>query len=230
MSAGQALPPPAAASRVVAAPLAVKLVHLASTYMPLLLMSLLALGTWWLVKNTPVAERDITPAALRHEPDYTMNQFMVQRFGADGALRVQIEGDMLRHYPDTDTLEIDNARIRATTPQGRVTVASARRALANADASEVQLSGGAKVLREAIGQEDAIEFRGDFLHAFQNSEKLRSHLPVIVLRGTTQISADAMEYDNLARVLQLRGRVRAVFAAPPLRPGAKPKSDPLPAP
>ncbi len=219
-----ALPPPAAPHGAMRAPLSSRLLQLASTYLPVLLMSLLALGTWWLVKSTPVPDGEAQVAPPRHEPDYTMHTFTVQRFGPDGVMRVQIEGDELRHYPDTETLEIDNARIRAIAPDGRVTLARARLALANADASEVQLSGGANVLREASGKEEAIEFRGEFLHALQNTEQVRSHLPVTVLRGGTVVVADAMEYDNLARVLQLKGRIRAVFTppAPLAKAGAAP--------
>jgi lipopolysaccharide export system protein LptC len=182
------------------------------------LMSLLALGTWWLVKNTPVSEGERPPVPPRHEPDYTMTDFMVQRFAADGAMRVQIEGERMRHYPDTDTLEIDQPRIRAITPDGRVTLASARRALSNGDGSEVQLIGAAQVVREAVGKQEAVEFRGEFLHAFLNTERVRSHLPVTVRRGGTEVRADAMEYDNLARVVDLKGRQRAVFAPPPRAP------------
>ena len=214
MAGPLSLPPPAAPPGGLRAPWGSRLLQLASTYLPMLLMSLLALGTWWLVKSTPVAEAQARLAPPRHEPDYTMNNFTVQRFATDGAMRVQIEGDELRHYPDTDTLEIDNVRIRAMAPDGRVTTASARRALANADASEVQLTGGATVLREANGKDEAIEFRGEFLHALQNTEQVRSHRPVTVLRGRSQVVADAMEYDNLARVLQLRGRIRAEFTPP----------------
>ena len=214
MAGPLSLPPPAAPQGVLRAPWGSRLLQLASTYLPMLLMGLLALGTWWLVKSTPLANVEAQLAPPRHVPDYTMNNFTVQRFGPDGAMRVQIEGDVLRHYPDTDTIEIDNARIRAIAPDGRVTVASARRALANADASEVQLTGGATVLREASGKDEAIEFRGEFLHALQNIERLRSHLPVTVLRGRSQVAADAMEYDNLARVLQLKGRIRAEFSPP----------------
>ena len=186
----------------------------ASSYLPLMLMALLALGTWWLVKNTPLFETSRATAPLTHEPDYTMSQFMVQRFGPDGAMRVQIEGDQMRHYPDTDTLEIDNPRIRAIGDDGRVTVATARQALANRDGSEVQLKGGAHVVREASTKDAAIEFRGEFLHCFQNTERVRSHLPVVVTQGGTEIRADSMNYDNLARVLEVKGRVRAVLAAP----------------
>jgi lipopolysaccharide export system protein LptC len=182
--------------------------------LPLLLMALLALGTWWLVKNTPLFETGRELAPPRHEPDYTMTNFMVQRFAAGGRMRVQIEGDLMRHYPDTDTLEIDNPRIRAIGEDGRVTLATARQALANRDGSEVQLKGGAHVVREAGAKDAAIEFRGEFLHCMQNTERVRSHLPVVVTQGGTEIRADSMNYDNLARVLEVKGRVRAVLAAP----------------
>src|SRR5438105_2196911 len=129
-------------------PWPVRVVEQASSYLPLLLMALLALGTWWLVKNTPMAEVERAAAPPRHEPDYTMTHFTVRRFAPDGTMRAQVEGDTLRHYPDTDTVEIDNVRIRAVAPDGHVTLADGRRALANSDASEVQLLGGAHVVRE----------------------------------------------------------------------------------
>ncbi len=202
------------AQRALAPPWPGRLLDAVSAYLPVLLMGLLALGTWWLIKSTPVPGDERTPVAPRHEPDYAMTNFLVQRFSADGAMRVQIEGDMLRHYPDTDTLEIDNARIRAIAPDARVTIASAKRALSNGDASEVQLLGGAQVVREAVASDDSIEFRSEFLHAFLATERVRSHLPVTVKRGATEVRADGMEYDNLARVVELKGHMVAVFAPP----------------
>jgi len=208
-----ALAPPVAQAERMRLPWTGRVADTASTYLPVLLMAVLALGTWWLVKNTPVLDNDRPVAPLRHEPDYTMRQFTVQRFAAAGALRVQIEGDEMRHYPDTDTLEIDNPRIRATGADGRITVATARTALSNGDGSEVQLSGGARVVREARADDDVLEFRGEFLHAFLATEQVRSHLPVIVTQGATEIRADGMKYDNLTRVVEFKGRVRAVLSA-----------------
>ena len=188
-----------------------RIAELISAYLPVLLMGLLALGTWWLVKSTP--QEDAARAAVppRHEPDYTMHRFSVQRFAADGKLRAQIEGDEVRHYPDTDTLEIDGVHMRAISSGPHVTVASARRAIVNGDATEVQLLGGAQVTREAAGGAPAIEFRGEFLHAFLNSERVRSHLPVTIRRGGTEFRADTLDFSGLDRVVQLKGRVRANF-------------------
>jgi len=208
---GLALAPPMPRPYAPNLPWSSRLLNALTTYLPVLLMAVLALGTWWLVKNTPTQDNDRVLAPLRHEPDYTMTDFLVQRYAPDGSLRVQLEGDTLRHYPDTDTVEIDKPRIRSTGRDGRVTTATAQHALSNGDGSEVQLSGGAYVVREAYAGEQAIEFRGEFLHAFLATERVRSHLPVVVTQGDTEVRAGGMEYDNLAHTLDFKGRVRAVF-------------------
>lgn len=186
-----------------------------SSYLPLLLMALVALATWWLVKNTPTLQGAKPAAALRHIPDYTMHNFTVQRFAADGSLRLQIEGIEARHYPDTDTLEVDQARIRSIAPDSGVTVATAQKAITNGDGSEVQLTGQAHVVREAarIGDKtlEAVDFKSEFLHAFLQTEQVRSHLPVTITRGTVQIQGDSMHYDNLDRLARFKGGVKATF-------------------
>ncbi len=213
LTAAGGLSPPAApaSAQAVRQPWHWRVFELASSYLPLLMMALLALGTWWLVKNTPLADVVRTAAPLRHEPDYEMRDFAVQRFTAQGPLRVQIEGDAMRHYPDTDTLEIDNVRLRALAPDGRVTLATARHAIANGAGTEVQLMGGAEIVREATARDTAINFKSEFLHAFLDTERVRSHLPVTVTRGGTEVRAEGMEYSHLDRLIQFSGRMRATF-------------------
>lgn len=195
-------------------PWRVRVLDALSTYLPLLLMGLLALGTWWLVKNTPLAEAPRAGAPPTDEPDYEMRNFVIQRFAPDGTARIRIEGRRMHHHPIANTLEVEGVQIHAVGGDGGVTSASADRALANADASEVQLLGRAQVIRQATGREARTEFRSEFLHFFQATERVRSHLPVTVRRGASEFRADAVEYDNLTQVIELKGRVRATFAPP----------------
>jgi lipopolysaccharide export system protein LptC len=188
-----------------------RLFEMVSSYLPLLMMALLALGTWWLVKSVPFDDEVRVPVAPRHEPDYEMRNFSVQRFTPQGPLRAQIEGDALRHYPDTDTLEIDNVRVRAFGADGRITIATARRGIANGAGTEVQLMGGAQIVREGTAEDEPLDFRGEFLHAFLDTERVKSHLPVTVIRGETRVQADGMEYSHLDRLIQFSGRMRASF-------------------
>jgi lipopolysaccharide export system protein LptC len=170
-------------------------------------MALLAVGTGWLVKNTPQVPGPAAAGPLRQDPDYTMTGFSISRFGPDGREVLRIAGDVLRHYPLTDQLDIEAVRIHAVAPDGRVTDAVARRALANGDGSEVQLLGGAQVTSQINGG-DALEMQGEFLHAFLRFERLRSHLPVLVRRGSTETHAGGLDYDHLTRQLQFLGPVR----------------------
>ena len=188
-----------------------------SLYLPVMLMGLLALGTWWLVRNAPAPLLPTTERAPTHQPDYVMKGFAVKSFDGTGRLQSEVKGAVGRHYPDTDTLEIDQVHMRSTTPQGRVTVATANRALSNADGTEVQLHGNAIVVREAMqptrgAAQPRLEFRGNFLHAWPQLERVRSDQPVTLTRGNNRFTADSMEYDNLEQVLQLRGRVRGEFS------------------
>ena len=187
-----------------------------SVYLPIILMALMALGSYWLVRNTPTFGPAEAQRAATHDPDYFMRGFSVKTFDAMGRLKSEVRGSEARHYPDTDTLEIDQPRIRSFNDQGQVTVASARRALSNGDGSEVQLFGDAVVTREAMndarGQAGPrMQFRGEFLHAFLQTERVKSHLPVELTRGSDRFTADGMDYDNLNQVLELRGRVRGVL-------------------
>ena len=148
-----------------------------SIYLPVLLMGLLALGTWWLVRNAPMPQLPAIDRPVKHQPDYFMKNFSVKSFDATGRLQSEVQGTEARHYPDTDTLEIDKVRMRSIGLDGRLTVATANRALSNADGSEVQLFGNAIVTREPLPAKPGalaqprMEFRGEFLHAFTNTER-----------------------------------------------------------
>ncbi len=185
-------------------------------YMPLVMMGGLALGTYWLVRNTPVTAGPEAAREVTHDVDYFMRKFTVRTFDQAGKLKSELYGEEGRHFPDTDVLEIDSARLRSISPEGRVTLATANRAYSNGDGSEVQLSGNAVVVREAMrdarGQElPRMEFQGEFLHAFLNEERVTSHKPVVLIRGADRFTGDSFAYDNLEQVADLKGRVRGVL-------------------
>ena len=184
-------------------------------YLPLTAMAVLALGSWWLARQTPPNPDAQAASPQRVDPDYLLTRFSIKTFHPDGSLSNEVWGSKARHYPHTDILEIDDARFRATRA-ARATTGQARRAYTNADGSEVQLVGDALVVREAgrdnQGRElPRIEFRGEFLHAFMQTEVVKSHKPVTVLRGADQFSGDSMVYDKLEGLVSLDGRVKVRF-------------------
>jgi lipopolysaccharide export system protein LptC len=185
-----------------------------SMYLPIFLMGVLALGTYWLVKSTPVLLVTPPEQPPKHQPDYFMKKFSVKTFDESGRLKSEIFGDEARHFPDTDTLEIDKVLIRSFNDRGQLTTASALRALTNGDASEVQLIGNAVVVKDAVigksGETSPrMTYRSEFLHAFMETERVNSHKPVELIRGRDKFTADTLVFDNINQVIELRGRVKS---------------------
>lgn len=191
-----------------------------SIYLPIILMGVLALGTYWLVRSTPVFEAPAPDQPPKHEADYFMHKFSVKTFDASGRLKSEIFGTEARHYPDTDTLEIDKVRIRSFSDKGRLTTATANQALTNSDNSEVQLIGNALVVRDAFVEKSGetvprMSYQGEFLHAYMDTEIVKSHKPVELTRGNDRFTANSMEFDNIDQIMQLRGRVRGTLVPDP---------------
>jgi lipopolysaccharide export system protein LptC len=187
-----------------------------SVYLPIILMGIMAMGTYWLARNTPMLGLPEPQRGVRHDPDYFMRNFSVKSFDANGRLKSEVFGAEARHFPDTDTIEIDQPKMRSFNARGEVTVATARTGITNADGSEVQLIGDAVVTRDAVTDaaghvRPRLEFRGEFLHAFLNSERVKSHKPVQLTRGNDHFTADSMDYDNVEQVLGMHGRVHGVI-------------------
>ena len=188
-------------------------------YLPVLLMGVLALGTYWLARTTPSFNGpQAAQRAEKHEADYFLRGFSIKSFDPSGRLKSQLQGTEARHYPDTDTTEIEQPHIVSYTAKGAVIVATAKRAISNADGSQVQLIGDAVVTRDAKdaqGQpEPKLELSGQFLQAFMDQERVKSHRPVVIKRAGDVFSGDSMDYDNLSRVLDLNGRVHGTLQPP----------------
>ena len=189
--------------------------HLA-TWLPVMLMALFALGTWWLVRNAPSMPGAEAERPLRHEPDYFMSDFSVRSFDATGRLQSELVGIEGHHYPDTDTLEVQTPRMRSFDEKGRLTVATAKRAISSGDGSEVRLFGDARVVRDPVkdsggAEQPRLEFRGEYLHAFVEEDRVSSDQPVELIRGADRFTGDTFEYDNATGVADLQGRVRGLI-------------------
>lgn len=178
-------------------------------YLPLLLMVALALLTWWLVRLAP-RERAATPAAaVRHEPDYTLESFQIQRYDASGRPTVRIEGRKLRHYPDTDEHEIEALHLWLNGADGRQTEATARQGVVAGDNSWARLEGDVHVVSLAAGETDPLTMDGQQLLVQISQRQLRTEQPVRVRQGRSAFTASSLEFDENTRLLTLHGPLHA---------------------
>lgn len=100
-------------------------------YFPLIVMSLFASGTYWLVRTTPPSATATPPHAVRHEVDYFLNDFSVKTFDAAGRVRTELRGTKAQHFADSEWLEVEKIELRRFDEQGQLTIASAEKGLVN---------------------------------------------------------------------------------------------------
>jgi lipopolysaccharide export system protein LptC len=194
-------------------------------YLPLMLMVGLALGTWLVAKNTPGLLSPSTPGPVAHEPDYTLDHFTLQRFDPTGALKVQIEGEHLQHFPDDDIMEVEQIKVVTLDPDGRQMTATAQHGRARGDSSEIWLDGQAQVVSVAEGALP-IRMNGEHLHSLPKLRRVDSRFMVVVRQGDSEFNADGMEYDDVTRIATLHGNVHALMQ-PSLRKSVTPRAAPV---
>lgn len=189
-----------------------------SVYVPVLLMGLLALASYWLLRSTPDTPVPAAKAAPVHIPTDVMRRFAVRTYGPGGALKSEVFGQEARLYPDDGSMEIDRSRIRSINPQGVVITALSQHAWTNSAHDEFVLTGDAVVVRDAItlstGEKlERLEFQGQHLHVYSVTRRVVSEQPVVLIRGSNRITANQMDYTEHGRerVAVLTGRVRALL-------------------
>lgn len=191
-----------------------------SLYLPVVLMMLLALASYWLLRVTPQPEPPKPKREVTNEPDYFMHRFSVKVFEPGGALKTELYGTQARHHPDVGSMVVESARIRSFGPQRQLSTATARQITSNDEGTVFVLEGEAAVVRQAArgagGQMlPRIEFHGEYLRVSTDPEHIMSDRPIVLVRGQDQISANALEYTGEARTAVLTGQVRAQFAPRP---------------
>jgi lipopolysaccharide export system protein LptC len=184
-----------------------------SGLLPVMFMAALAGATWWLVQHAPRLDVATPAAVLGHVADYEMRGFSVRHHGSGAAAASHIEGDHVRHFADTDTLEVEGLRLQLVDAQGRHTEAQADRAVVRADGSELVLDGHARVLRKATPgegetQDDELEFTSEWMFIDAKTQKVHTNRHVRLVYGANRFEATGLRYDQSTQDLELDGPVQ----------------------
>lgn len=191
-------------------------------YLPLLLLAVLSLGSWWFVRAIPSADAPRLPEGLRTEPDYKLAQFSTQVFDARGQSIRRIAGHHALHYPASAELHVQSLAYQATPAQGGRVVAQADRAVVGQGGKRVTLMGQVVLERSgpasaAMPQMPALQVRGERLVMAQQPDRIWSDAPMEVRRGQDRFTSQGLQFDLTTGQYQFLGRAQAVLQ-PPVRP------------
>lgn len=185
-----------------------------STYLPLLLMLMLAALTWWLVRITPVPTAARSGEPLSQAPDYILGEVELVRYRGDGSLLARIRAREVRHYPVGDRVEMDAAWLLADHPEGAV-LAQAEQAVLTEDGQRIRLEGDVRLSRAATPAQAAFDARTRALEVDLQAGRVWTDEPVQWTQGDLKAQAAGLEYEQAGARLHLKGPLRAQISPPP---------------
>lgn len=183
-------------------------------FFPLGLAILLALITFWI--NLAVEQQGPKiDGSNRHDPDYTMNNFVNTQTDETGKLRYVLAATEMVHYPDDDSTVLQRPRFTQYTTNKPYTQIEALRGYVSSNGEEVELVDNVKVVRQAFEGKGEMQVLTEKLIILPDQDLVKTDSPVVIKQAPkTVITATGMIYDKKTQTVKLLHKVKVHYERP----------------
>jgi lipopolysaccharide export system protein LptC len=174
----------------------------------------LAIITFW-INLTVEQQGPKIDGSNRHDPDYTMNNFVTTQTDVTGKLRYVLAAAEMVHYPDDDSTVLQRPRFTQYTTDKPYTQIEGLRAYVSSDGEEIELVDNVKVVRQAFEGKGEMQVLTEKLLILPNKDLVKTDSPVVIKQAPkTVIRATGMVYDKKNRTIKLLKRVKVHYERP----------------
>ncbi len=180
-------------------------------WLPLLPLLLVLAGTYWLDQQVGplLAQAD---SSKRHDPDFIVNDFRATALDEQGKPHHRINAHEMRHYPDDDSLHLEQPEIIALTPN-RPTLRTTAQTGTTFHRDETILRGDVRIVRAASTAASERVFTTTYLRALPSEDYAETDRPVTMRDAHNLVSAVGMTLDNKTQTIKLLSHVRSEHVA-----------------
>jgi lipopolysaccharide export system protein LptC len=196
-------------------------------WFPLALLALLAALTFWIDRTVqpPQPRRDGT---LRHDPDYTVKNFVMTKSDHDGNPLHALTAVSMVHFPDDDSTELTRPRFTQFSELKPATQIQAQRGLVSSNGDNVYFMDNVKAVRAATANKGELTILTEYLHIIPDQEIALTDRPVSILQAPhTVITAIGMVLNKKLRTVKLLQHVRVHYERPGVVSGAPATTAPV---
>lgn len=152
-----------------------------------------------------------------HEPDYFVEGFAMTRTNRAGAPTFRMSAARMEHFPDDDSSAFTRPVLVSLDPERPLVTLRADRGQASSGGQQTQLFDHVVLTRAGQGGKPELRVETDYVLLLPEDDIARTHRPVKITQGGSSLTGVGMEFNNAARLLQVRSKVQGVWAAPEQR-------------
>jgi lipopolysaccharide export system protein LptC len=187
---------------------------------PLVLMGLLTLASFWFLKKNTQEDPILPPRVKLHEPDYIFTNAKLTVLNIDGTTKYRLLGKEFKHYEDNAAIDIQQPRLRLFNPKTPPSTIAANTGHVTGDLDIVELFQNADVSRPAELSPKGfiinphLHLQSTYLKIFVNEDRIITHLPIRIERGNSVMTASkGATYDNVDQAVSMFGNVQGSIEA-----------------
>ena len=182
--------------------------RLASWFAILLMAAVLGTSYWYgqTLRHGAVAESGrIGPV------DFFAEDIALTSFDALGRARYRLFADRMTHFGNSDDADLVKPRLLSMRPDQPQVQATALSAHAENNAETVQMRGDVVITRAADASRPPMKMQTEELSVAPDEDRFWTDAPVRMESGRSVVLARGMDFDNIARQVQLRSEVVGSF-------------------
>jgi len=180
-----------------------------SSWFAVLLLFVVLVTSYWYAQTLRLGNSNA--AGRVGEIDFFAEGVALTGFDAVGRPRYRLFADRMTHFGNSDDVDLVKPRLLSMRPDQPQVQATALTAHASNNAEKIQMQGNVVITRAANGSQAAMRLETEALTAVPDDDHLWTDAPVRMKSGGSVMNARAMDFDNVARRVELRGDVTGIF-------------------
>ncbi|MDZ7662255.1 LPS export ABC transporter periplasmic protein LptC [Thiohalophilus sp.] len=180
----------------------------------ILLVILIGAFSNWLLTGLETQPRMI-PREVRHDPDYFLQNFTATRMDENGVARHRLVADYLEHYPDDDTLVIQQLTLDLYREDLPPWTAQANQGVVYEQGERIELSGEVELHRPATAHNEALTLVTEKLTVYPQREYAETDAAVTITSDSSETRAIGMRLNVARGLLELLSDTRGTYVINP---------------
>ena len=180
-----------------------------SSWFAVLLLFVVLVTSYWYAQTLRLAP--IADGGRIGDVDFFAEDVALTGFDPVGRPRYRLFADRMTHFGNSDDVDLVKPRLLSMRPDQPQVQATARTAHAENNAQTVHMQGNVVITRAASDTQEPMRLETEALTAVPDDDHFWTDAPARLQSGRSVISGKGMDFDNVARRVQLRGDVTGSF-------------------